>query len=137
MKTANKKVKCKNNISMSLYEINQNIMNSMPPVDNKKLLIIQNDINNFAKDRPGIYYYMLLNNDIHYYTVFRGMEAQNAEFTSFGAAVIDILIESNKEIIAGDAFEDRYELWLRDVGSKDTYVYLLFPYNEGVVTYGI
>lgn len=130
-----KKAKVNGGVSMSLYELNQDIMKSLPPVDAERIAAIKNEINEFDGINGNIHY-MFLCNELHYYTIFEAIHIGASEFFSLGSAVINIITEMEKEIIAADAFEGRYEIWLKDKDNDEPHVYLLFPYDRGVVTYG-
>lgn len=127
-----KKAKFNGGVSMSLYELNQQIMSQMHPIsDNRKKKIIKEINDNYNQD----YYYMFLCNERHYYTVFHYNNLEENEFTTLGEAVMTLIDEMGAQILAGDNFEGRYEIWLR-TKDKENHVFLLFPYGYGVVNYG-
>ena len=80
---------------------------------------------------------MFLNNEKHYYTIFYQHNINsNQEFLGLGAAVIQIIKEFGEDvqIMSADDFEDRYEIWLKQ--NDESSVYILFPYDKGVVDFG-
>lgn len=129
-----KKAKVNGGVSMSLYELNQDIIKSMPVADAERLAAIKDEINKFDGTHGNIHY-MFLCNELHYYTIFEGIHIGASEFASLGSAVLGLIEEMEKQIITADAFEGRYEIWLKDK-NNEPHVYLLFPYDKGVVTYG-
>jgi hypothetical protein len=132
-----KKAKVNGGVTMSLYDLNKNIISQLPPLEEKDIERIKNEINTFDDDNKNLHY-MLLCNELHYYTILTGVHIGAAEFSSLGSAIIGLINEMGNEIIAADAFEGRYEIWLRnkDSSEEEPHVYLLSPYDLGVVTYG-
>jgi len=120
-------------LQMSLYDINQSIISQLPAFTDKQILELGSNIFNFGQMFSNSEYFMFLCNDIHYYTLFHKDE-DNCEFSNLGQAVLTIIRELEKDIVAADNFKDRYEIWLRS--NDSTNVFILFPYDEGVVTYG-
>jgi hypothetical protein len=82
------------------------------------------------------HFYMLLCREINYYTVFQHRKPIRAEFDTLGNAVIYILLESDWTIHSDEIEEDsdHCEIWATN--KEDTFAFMLFPYDEGVVTYG-
>lgn len=132
-----KKAKVNGGVTMSLYDLNKNIISQLPSLGEEDIERIKNEINTFDDDNKNLHY-MLLCNELHYYTILTGVHIGAAEFSSLGSAIIGLINEMGNEIIAADAFEGRYEIWLRnkDNSEEEPHVYLLFPYDMGVVTYG-
>lgn len=131
-----KKAKVNGGVTMSLYDLNKNIISQLPSLGEEDIERIKNEINTFDDDNKNLHY-MLLCNELHYYTILTGVHIGAAEFSSLGSAIIGLINEMGNEIIAADAFEGRYEIWLRnkDNPEEEPHVYLLFPYDLGVVTY--
>lgn len=131
-----KKAKVNGGVTMSLYDLNKNIISQLPSLGEEDIKRIKNEINTFDDDNKNLHY-MLLCNELHYYTILTGVHIGAAEFSSLGSAIIGLINEMGNEIIAADAFEGRYEIWLRnkDNSEEEPHVYLLFPYDLGVVTY--
>lgn len=131
-----KKAKVNGGVTMSLYDLNKNIISQLPPLEEEDIERIKNEINIFDDNNKNLHY-MLLCNELHYYTILTGVHIGAAEFSSLGSAIIGLINEMENEIIAGDAFEGRYEIWLKNKDNpEEPHVYLLFPYDMGVVTYG-
>jgi hypothetical protein len=141
MKANYKKTKVQGDVSMSLYEINQTLMNQVTPLNEDQKRELANQLNSFAQKHPDNNYFMMLCREVNYYTILTPA-TNNPDFSSFGNAIITLAKEWNMEIAAGDDFDDRFELWLRKSGFEEgseevqAHCYLIFPYDEGVVTYG-
>ena len=130
--TKKNKVKGQGEVSMSLYEINKNIISQMPEYDNEKLKELKDKINAWEKQSNN--YFMLLCNNIHYYTIlFRNHSTIN-DFCNLGHATIGVLLESNYTIHSEEECGDHFEIWAKK--DNEVYDFLLFPYDQGVVNYG-
>lgn len=130
----NKKVNGKGEISMSLYEINQNIISQLPEYNNEEINNLQNKINEWEGKYSSNHYFMLLCNDIHYYTILHSSPALNNDFSSLGQAVVELLLERDFTIHSNEILEDHCEIWIK-TQAEETFVFILFPYDQGVVTY--
>lgn len=128
------KINGKGEISMSLYQINQNIISQLPAYNNEAIQNLQNKINDF-EDKCFNKYFMLLCNDIHYYTVLSYEALLDNEFHSLGEAVVGLLLERDYTIHAEEETEDHIEIWIKD-NEENTYVFMLFSYDQGVVAFG-
>ena len=91
---------------------------------------IDSEANHFKK------YWMLLNNDLRYYTVFHRHMAGDFYNAIIEENLPDVLIECLQNIGTIKMFEtidnDHIECWV-DIPSRGCEVYLLFPYDEGVI----
>ena len=140
MKANYKKTKMNGNVSMSLYEINQSLMNQSPVFTEEQRGELQDKLNSFVQKHSDSKYFMMLCREINYYTIFT--PGSDPDFESFGNAIITLADEWNTEIVAGDDFDDRFEVWLRGAGlveeeeEAQAHCFLIFPYDQGVVTYG-
>lgn len=132
--TDNIKTQFDGNLSMSLYELNQNIISQLPPYGAEKLEALKMNITNWdTKKNTSVKYYMLLNNEKHYYTVLHYNSA-HGDFANLGDSVVYLLQEIGYAIVEEDQKNDHYEIWVKK--DNETLCYLLFPYDQGVVTYG-
>ena len=129
-----KKVNGKGGVSMSLYDINKNIIGQLPIYTKEQIKELQDKINVF-RDNFEDNYFMLLCNDIHYYTVFYYEEYVSNEFRTLGDAVIQLLLERNYTIHSEEIAEDHIEIWIKDE-EENTYAFMLFPYSQGIVLFG-
>lgn len=123
-------------LTIPLYELNKNAVSQLPAYTEKQLESLEELINGWENDFRGIgiHYYMLLCNDIHYYTVFSYTDHSISEFNALGRGVIQVLKEGNYVIHAEEYSTDHFEIWVKK--DDEIYDFLLFPYDQGVVTYG-
>ena len=119
-------------ISLSLYEMNKSVISQLPAYTRDQIATLQNKINLW--ENRNNYYYMLLCNDIRYYTVFHRTFPQIAAFSTMGEAIIQMLLEEEYTIHEESEYDDRFEIWVKK--GDETYVFILFPYDKGVVNYG-
>ena len=127
------KIKGNGNISMSLYEINQSIVHQLPAYDQIQINILRDKINNWKKEFSSTNYFMLMCKDRSSYTMLEEVPENVAEYISFGHAVIELLL-SFGTIQTDEIADDKCEIWVKE--DMGTFAYLLFPYDQGVVTYG-
>ena len=127
-----RQVKGEGGVSMSLYEINQSIISQLPAYDQEKINQLEDDINTWE---PGDnQYFMLLCKDYNYYTILHWTTHDTAEFPDLGQTVTGLIRESEWTIHSDENCGDHYEIWVKI--DDAAYVFLLFPYDTGVVNYG-
>lgn len=130
-----KKKTLKKENKMTLYEINQSIICQSPPYSDEQISVLIENLNNWdIKQHTSVKYYMLLNNEKHYYTVLHYKNSDHTDFENLGKSVVSLLKEMNYSILDEEENEDHYEIWVKK--DKETLCYLLFPYDQGVVIYG-
>lgn len=133
MNLENKNVSIKdgNLATLSLYDLNKQIISQMPELTNEKIEEKINLIKEFGKAR-GAEFYMLLNNEIRYYTLFRLVQ-EYANVYSFEQEVINCL-KYLGTIKAIDLNSDGViEAWVQLHENDEVIVLYLFPYDEGVI----
>ena len=119
---------------MNLYEMNQNMVKKLPVLDiTEKELSLINQLHNIH----GNQYYMLLCNDMKYYTILKTSSTWAIMPTmceTLGLTVIDCL-KNVGDIKSIDLVPDNsaIEIWLEN--AEGVYCMYLFPYNEGVVEF--
>lgn len=130
------KAKTNSEVSMSLYEINQNIISQLTPYSEEQLSALEDKINDWRiNNHSENLYFMLLCNDCHYYTILNKVAPIGlTDFRDLGEAITQLAEESGYQIMSDDEREDRFEIWLKNEGG--TYDFILFPYDKGVVTFG-
>lgn len=129
------KVKGKGEVTMSLYELNQSIISQLPPYDEEKIHNLMDRISDWDTGRnTSVKYYMLLNNEKHYYTIFHYEDSTHNDFHTLGAGAVCLLQEMGYDIVSDEIADDHCEIWVKN--DTETLAYLLFPYDQGVVTYG-
>lgn len=80
-------------------------------------------------------YYMLLCKEKNYYTLLLRRDIGEPEFSTFGNAVISLINELGYKIIAIEKDKNHFEIWIKDE-NEEAFVFMLFPYDKGVVTFG-
>ena len=120
-------------LNMSLYDINKGAFGSMKPYTKEKLDQLQTKINDWE---AGSDYFMLLCNDIRYYTVLRKTQHKKSDFSTLGEAAVELLLERNYTIHFDDIASDYFEIWVKDCVNGEVYMFALFPYDWGVINYG-
>ena len=121
-----------NNLQLSFYDLNKSAFGSFPAYDNSKINELQDNINDWDNSNT---FFMLLCNDIKYYTVLRRTQHKKAEFPDLGQAVTTLLLERDYTIHGDGVTDDYYELWVKDP-EENVYMFALFPYDWGVVNFG-
>ena len=123
----------KGNLNISIYELNQSAMSSLPKHDFKQRLNDTKIIKDFIKDTRCGDYYMLLCRDINYYTLFsvKGFDFVGEPLSKELITCIDNV----GEIIAFDLNEtkDAIEIWIKEKQTKKAYCMLFFNYTNGVI----
>ena len=120
------------NPSISLYELNQQIISTYPVHDDKQ---IQKDIEIidtwYQNDEDQNLNYIMLNNELRYYTIL-SYDWGYGEYDRFGEAVIKT-IQSLGDIVDIEVVTDAIELWIKK--DSEVYVVYLFGYDKGTVTF--
>lgn len=116
---------------MTLYEFNKAGYASLPAMDDEAIdKAIKNIIEPYITKTNGRYY-MLLNNDKHYYTIFAATETGSS--ASLSDALIS-LVQSDLGAIKSiemDASDMAIEIWVAFESSCEMYAF--FDYTEGVI----
>jgi hypothetical protein len=111
-------------INIGLYDINKQIINQLPVLNN---LNDKKDLFNILHEKFNNTFYMLYGKEISYFTLFKINDV-----TYFGNEVIECL--KNVGMIKAIDFtepQDAIEIWVEDEDGP-TCLYL-FPYDNGVV----
>lgn len=127
---------------MSLYDMNRQLMASKPTLSEEQVLKTQPSFVNWALAHPGKYY-LLLNNELHYYTFFALDEMLSTKNVyKLMKEFYDTLpyIGDVKDLAEEDNGSGVYALWstFKNDPSYGTeqpaaFVFYLFPYDGGVV----
>lgn len=135
-KNIKNKIKGQGEINLPLYEVNQTLIGQLPAYTKEQIKELKDKINTWEMQYFQKNYFMLLNREINYYTIFAFNSKENTtnEFQTLGDAVIDVLLEIGYTIQSEEMIEDHYEIWGKN--EEGTYVFMLFPYDQGVVYYG-
>lgn len=120
--------------SFSIYDLNKQAVMQLPPLTTEQIKEKTEEWNRWAISKNDSHY-MLLCNQLKYYTLFA--ETDNAFFGSFGAAIATLLIEDFYIIYSIDPTEDgAYEIWAKlNNEQQEPEAFYLFPYEAGVIYY--
>lgn len=117
-------------VSMSLYELNRQVIGQFPPLDDVQLNDRIESLNAWRKAN----YYMIYGKEISYFTVLKPEDSE-ADYENFGGAIISLLAGVTETIYALDIIDDNtVEIWINYEGNPT--VMYLFNYDGGIVTYG-
>ena len=133
IKDYQKKIQGKGKINASLYQLNQGIMKQLPNYTEEQIKELEEKITKWEWKYTDNSYFMLLCNDIHYYTIFH-LDPEFSDFRNLGEGVVYLLKEAGYEIPSDEECDDHYEIWAKK--DDDCYVFMLFPYDQGVVNFG-
>lgn len=115
---------------MNIYDLNKAAYNSLPTLseekEQKKLRHIKRFLNNTDNK-----FYMLLNHDNHYFTLFEWHTYSDEEFAK---EIIDI-VKSLGKIKSIELSEngEMIEFWIANY-DNECYMYGFFPYDKGVIS---
>ena len=122
---------------MDLYTLNKNMVQQLPTLEITNEVI--NKINKLHNKKA--YYYMMLCNDMKYYTILKATTNKTPGTTDFGTTVIDCL-NNVGEIKSIELVDDdnAIEIWVSIPNEDENelpniYCMYLFPYDEGVVLF--
>lgn len=124
-------------LGMNLYEFNRVNMGQLPILKTKEELNgAKNVIKTFLNNKNAKYY-MLLNHDNRYFTLFN---FQNKDINAINTMADDVIecmenCDFNIIDINLDASGSALEVWVKDKNTEAVYMYLLFPYDFGVIEY--
>lgn len=114
---------------MSLYKFNQQAYAALPSMDSEALEKSKDFIHDFLNKHDAKYYLMLCN-EIRYYTVYTYTNVHNVE------KLVDEIIEITSDLgeiksIETDGSGQALEFWIMYEG--ECHMFLLFNYDRGVV----
>lgn len=118
---------------MDLYSLNKQLVIQLPDIKNFEDSISL--FNEFSRTKSNKYY-MLLNKEISYYTVF---ERSLGLIEPIGEAAIDCLknIGSSIKSIQKSEDESSIECWVIPNDSSEPIVLYFFPYDYGMCPVGV
>lgn len=118
---------------MTMYEFNQVGYASLPNLTEQDIDEAKNIIINFLR-RVNVNYYMLLNNEEHYYTVFERVTTYPLDVTlGLCNEILSCVKElGNLKAIEHNEVMDGIEFWVTDKDGKCK-MYGLFDYTWGVI----
>lgn len=120
-------------INVSIYDLNRQAIGQLPKHTIEQLEEDKNKINEFANTTNGTYY-MMLNNDVRYFTIFTHSNKEE-ELKNLGEAAI-VCAQDLGTVQSLDVNENSVEIWVKTNTEYETICLYLFPYDAGVVYYG-
>lgn len=128
---------------MTLYEFNQAGYTSLPKISKSKIEDARNKISDWIcstiKNHGGEnIYYMLLNNDLHYYTIFNWVYVDSRDGVSVSDSedVVREIFSIVKDLGTLKSIElnsdGAWEFWITSPDAT-TNAYYLFDYTRGVI----
>ena len=117
---------------MTLYELNQANYGKLPALDEAGCFSAKQAIENYL-DWHRADYYMLLNHELRYFTLFH---QESPQFRHITKGNIYAILEELGEIKSIELTNDSMalECWVSlNNDPEDTHVFVLFDYDRGVV----
>ena len=119
-------------LSVSLYDINKMTMVNFPDLTDEQIDDAKRMIAKFIS--PKSTFWMLLNNEKRYYTVFQLTKNKDIILIkNIEDEVIDCLKEIGSIKSIDQVDENTVEAWVVDKTDSEAYAYYLFNYDKGVV----
>ena len=120
--------KTKNGANISLYALNKMAITSFPSLTEDQIQEAKEEIKNFLNPIEHSYY-MLLNNELKYYTIFL-IGLASTLFNKPEDEIIECL-QAQGEIKEITLVENGIECWVTK--DNESFVYYLFEYDKGVI----
>lgn len=121
---------------MTLYEFNKTAMATQEPMTEGKVKeALEGILAPYIKETGGKYY-MLLNNENHYYTLWDMVSRKlDPQFSERAAAdIIDVILSTVGCLYSVARDENgAIEIWVKNYSDNELYVYYFFNYDEGVI----
>lgn len=120
-------------LGLSLYDVNKQIIAQLPDLSGDEILAKEEVIKQYDKEQDANFY-MMLCNELKYYTLFQVNEIYDYEL--FSTEVINCLVDFADSIKAIDLTKnkDAIEIWFMQ--DNNPYVMYLFNYEYGVIDCG-
>jgi hypothetical protein len=124
---------------VSMYDFNRANMGKLPLLDEEGIEGAKNVVRKFLTRQTENFYYMLLNHENRYFTLFEFTHniKSDGRINTMADDVIECMLNCGFGII--DINEDEIgmalEVWVKDIETEAVHMYLLFPYDFGVIKY--
>lgn len=127
------------NSGMNLYEFNRVNMGKLPILETaEELEGAKIVIENFINDKLGTYY-MMLNHERKDFTLFNFLQGViiDSKIETMANDILECMDNRGLGIIdiSPDEVNMSLEIWVKERQTDAVYMYLLFPYNFGVIEY--
>lgn len=115
---------------MNLYEFNKVGYSSVPALTEAEEKKAINLIHEYIKNKEESYY-MMLNHDVHYYTLFKW---ETCSSLAFAQEVFDVAKSLGKiKSIEVSENGEMVEIWILNIMTNECYMYGFFAYDQGVI----
>lgn len=114
--------------NLTVYDYNKLGYGALPPYDSEGLRLAEKNIREYLKRYPSKYY-LMLNNDEHYYTIYTFKNEY--KFTEMAKEILQIAKELGPIHGVEDGGNGALELWIKYNG--ECQLFYLFDYTRGVV----
>ena len=129
-------------LGQSLYDMNKQLSATEDVLTAPELAKKQLDLQEWFKDNIDVGgYAMLLNNELHYYTIFY---LDDDRMDTYGQAASECIgcCSDRGEIVSMSLRpeDNNYEIWVRMTMDEDTtedYIFMLFPCDDFVIECGV
>lgn len=115
---------------MELYEFNKLGYASLPPMSAIRVEENTKKLSEWLSERHAGKYWMLLNNEAHYYTLYVWEKGSARDFAKDLVSLAQEL--GVVKSIEPTAANDGYEFWITD-RFNETRMYMFFNYDRGVI----
>ena len=112
------------------YAINKQMYSKITPPSQEEIASMMANVGAWLSTHYKSHYYMLLNNELHYYTVFNILDTnynkmiqELKECLAFRGRILDIEYQHA---------EDAYQIWIKEYKTDEVYMFMLFN-AEGFV----
>lgn len=123
---------------MNIYEINQQAYSELPKMTQQEIdTAIEEILKPYFNEQYdcGQHYYMLLNNELHDYTVFHQKNCEHSTINQLAKEIIE-LIKERGTLKGIEATTQGIEFWITSNKTSSTHMFLLFDYDWGVISIG-
>ena len=122
----------------NVYEMSKNIVGQFKPLNALEIATGQQRIEKWLENNletMGRHYWMLLCKERSDYTVFVSTPTCNGyDFGAIAQEIIGCMIDRGTLLdICLDDHETAYELWVNTPDDSEVHMYLLFPYDKGII----
>ena len=126
--------KINGNLQMNIYDINKQVISQMPCLTIEELEEKADTLITEYQNEQKASYYMMLCNELRYYTLFHIDEFDGgSQLSCFSNEVLSCLISFTDNIKSIEITDDKtaIEIWITK--DEETYVMYLFNYDTGVI----
>lgn len=121
-------------LHVSLYDLNRQMVAQMPDMTEEQLLFARESFKdwlNHYKDN----YYMLLNHDLHYFTLFHGKFMDEETYNNLWNELLEVFQSVGRLKTIELDNNDAMAFWATWENGEDDlpYCFYFFPYGQGVV----